>query len=108
MKLQFERTPNAVRAELRAPDGCDRIVNVAHASDAFRVFALDVEPGAFIQINALFAFPRVVCIGVERRRGGWRVGVVYWRGASGALAQYETAAASLAEALARCVRALAR
>ena len=115
MKLQFERTPTAICAVLYEPGECDRIINVARASDAFRVFklsnelaALNIDPTALKPLDALFSLPRVVCVEIERREGGWRVEVAYWNGALGTLAQYETDAATLSEALARCVWALAR
>jgi hypothetical protein len=106
MKIAFERTPTAICAVLTEPGECDRIINVARASDAIDVFALDVSPAAYKPLDTLFALPRVVCVEIERREGGWRVEVAYWNGALGTLAQYETDAASLAEALARCVRTM--
>jgi hypothetical protein len=111
-KLQFERAACAIRVVLTEPGECDRIINVERASDAFGAFALDVDPSAFKPLDALFALPRVVCVEIEKYcdlRGGdrWRVEVAYWHKALGTLTQYETDAASLAEALARCVRALA-
>ena len=106
MKIAFERTPTALCAVLTEPGECDRIINVARASDAIDVFALDVAPAAYKPLDALFALPRVVCVEIERRAGNWRVEVVHWDGALGTLAQYETDAASLAEALARCVRTM--
>ena len=108
MKIQFERHPHAISAVLYEPGECDRIINVDRASDAIDVFALDVAPAAYTPLDALFALPRVVLVEIERREGGWRVEVAYWNGALGALAQYETDAATLSEALARCVWALAR
>jgi hypothetical protein len=107
MKLQFERSPQSLCAVLVAPGACDRIINVPRASDAFDVFALDVDPAAFTPIDALLALPRVVCVEIEQRDGGWRVEVAYWHKALGTLAQCEAEAAMLAEALARCVRELA-
>jgi hypothetical protein len=106
MKLQFERLPGAICAVLVAPGECDRIANVARASDAFDALALDVDAGAFAPLNALFVFARVVCVELERRGDGWRAEVVYWSGGLGTLAQYETDAATLTDALTRCVRAL--
>ena len=108
MKITFERTAGAIRAILTEPGECDRIINVACARDAIRVFALDIDPLAFKPLDALFALPRVVLVEIERRAGNWRVEVAYWNGALGTLAQYETDAATLSEALARCVWALAR
>ena len=108
MKLQLERTPTAICAVLTAPGECDRIINVTRASDAIGVLALDVAPAAYKPLDTLFALPRVVCVEIERREGGWRVEVAYWNGALGTLAQYETDASTLSEALARCVWALAR
>jgi hypothetical protein len=107
MNLQFERAPGAICAVLVAPGACDRIVEVHRASDAFGVFALDVDPAAFTPIDALLALPRVVCVEIEQRDGGWRVEAAYWHKALGTLAQYETEAPTLTEALARCVRELA-
>jgi len=108
MKIAFERTPTAICAVLTEPGECDRINNVARASDAIDVFALDINAAAFTPLDALFALPRVVCVEIERRNGGWRVEVAYWNKGLGTLAQYETDAATLSEALARCVWALAR
>jgi len=108
MKIQFERHPHAICAVLYEPGECDRIISVSRASDAIDVFALDVSPAAYKPLDALFALSRVVCVEVERREGGWRVEVVYWRKTHGTLAQYEAEAATLSEALARCVWALAR
>jgi hypothetical protein len=108
VKLRFERHPHAICAVLTKPGVCDRIAEVARARDAIRVFALDVAPAAHKPLDALFSLPRVVCVEIERREGGWRVEVAYWSGALGTLAQYETDAATLSEALARCVWALAR
>ena len=115
MKLQFERHPHAICAVLYEPGECDRIINVDRASDAFRVFklgnelaALNIDPTALKPLDALFALPRVVCVEIERREGGWRVEVAYWSKGLGTPAQYETDAATLSEALARCVWALAR
>jgi len=108
VKLQFERHPHAVCAVLTDAGECDRIINVARASDAIDALALDINAAAFTPLDALFALPRVVCVEIERRAGGWRVEVAYWNGALGTLAQYETDAATLSEALARCVWALAR
>jgi len=111
VKLQFERHPHAICAVLYEPGECDRIINVDRASDAFRAFGIftrDVAPAAYKPLDALFALPRVVCVEIERREGGWRVEVVYWSKGLGTLAQYEAEAATLSEALARCVWALAR
>jgi hypothetical protein len=108
MKIAFERTPTAICAVLYEPGECDRIITVARPSDAIDVFALDVSPAAYKPLDALVSLPRVVCVEIERREGGWRVEVAYWSGALGTLAQYETDAATLSEALARCVWALAR
>jgi RimJ/RimL family protein N-acetyltransferase len=106
MKLQFERHPHAICAVLTEPGECDRIISVDRASDAFDVFALDINAAAFTPLDTLFALPRVVLVEIERREGGWRVEVAYWSKGLGTLAQYETDAASLAEALARCVRTM--
>jgi hypothetical protein len=103
MKLQFERYPQSICAVLTEPGACDRIINVPRASDAFDVFALDVAPTAFKPLDALFALPRVVLVEIEQRDGGWRVEVAYWHKALGTLAQYETEAATLAEALTRAL-----
>jgi hypothetical protein len=103
MKLQFERYPQSICAVLTEPGECDRIINVPRASDAFDVFALDVAPAAFKPLDALFALPRVVLVEIEQRDGGWRVEVAYWHKALGTLAQYETEAATLAEALTRAL-----
>jgi len=108
MKLQFERHPHSICAVLTDAGECDRIINVDRASDAIDALTLDVAPAAYTPLDALFALPRVVLVEIERREGGWRVEVAYWNGALGALAQYETDAATLSEALARCVWALAR
>ena len=111
MKLQFERHPHAICAVLYEPGECDRIINVDRASDAFRAFGIftrDVAPAAYKPLDARFALPRVVCVEIERREGGWRVEVAYWNKGLGTPAQYETDAATLSEALARCVWALAR
>jgi len=108
MKIAFERTPTAICAVLYEPGECDRIISVSRASDAIDVFALDVSPAAYKPLDALFALQRVVCVEIERREGGWRVEVVYWHKTHGTLAQYEAEAATLSEALARCVWALAR
>ena len=111
MKIAFERTPTAICAVLTEPGECDRIITVARPSDAFRAFGIftrDVSPAAYKPLDALFALPRVVCVEIERREGGWRVEVAYWNKGLGTLAQYETDAATLSEALARCVWALAR
>jgi hypothetical protein len=104
MKLQFERLPGAVCAVLTAPGECDRIINVPRASDAFDVFALDVDPNALKPLDALFALPRVVCVEIEQYRDllhgdRWRVEVAYWHKALGTLAQYETKAPLLEAAL---------
>ena len=108
MKIAFERTPTAICAVLTEPGECDRIINVARASDAIDVFALDINAAAFTPLDALFSLPRVVCVEIERREGGWRVEVAYWHKGLGTLAQYEAEAATLSEALARCVWAPAR
>ena len=111
MKLQFERHPHAICAVLYEPGECDRIISVDRASDAFRAFGIftrDVAPAAYKPLDTLFALPRVVCVEIERREGGWRVEVAYWHKGLGTLAQYEEDAATLSEALARCVWALAR
>ena len=108
MKIAFERTPTAICAVLTDAGECDRIINVARASDAIDVFALDVSPAAYKPLDTLFALPRVVCVEIERREGGWRVEVAYWSKGLGTPVQYETYAATLSEALARCVWALAR
>jgi len=108
MKIAFERTPTAICAVLTEPGECDRIINVARASDAIDVFALDINAAVFTPLDTLFALPRVVCVEIERREGGWRVEVAYWHKGLGTLAQYEEDAATLSEALARCVWALAR
>jgi len=108
MKIAFERTPTAICAVLYEPGECDRIISVSRASDAIDVFALDVSPAAYKPLDALVSLPRVVCVEIERREGGWRVEAAYWNKGLGTLAQYETDAATLSEALARCVWALAR
>ena len=108
MKLQFERHPHSICAVLYEPGECDRIINVDRASDAIDVFALDINAAAFTPLDTLFALPRVVCVEIEQREGGWRVEAAYWNKGLGTLAQYETDAATLSEALARCVWALAR
>ena len=111
MKIAFERTPTAICAVLTEPGECDRIITVARPSDAFRAFGIftrDVSPAAYKPLDALFALPRVVCVEIERREGGWRVEVAYRNKGLGTLAQYEEDAATLSEALARCVWALAR
>ena len=108
MKIQFERHPHAICAVLTEPGECDRIITVARPSDAFDVFALDINAAAFTPLDALFSLPRVVLVEIERRAEGWRVEVVYWSKGLGTPAQYETDAATLSEALARCVWALAR
>ena len=107
MKLQFERHPHAVCAVLTDAGECDRIINVARASDAIDVFALDVSPAAYKPLDVLFSLPRVVCVEIERREGGWCVEVAYWHKGLGTLAQYKAEAVTLSEALARCVWALA-
>jgi len=111
MKIAFERHPHAICVVLNDAGECDRIINVDRASDAFRAFGIftrDVAPAAYKPLDALFALPRVVCVEIERREGGWRVEVAYWHKGLGTLAQYEEDAATLSEALARCVWALAR
>jgi ribosome-interacting GTPase 1 len=108
VKIQFERHPQSICAVLTEPGECDRIINVDRASDAIDVFALDVSPAAYKPLDALFALSRVVCVEIEQREGGWRVEAAYWNKGLGTLAQYETDAATLSEALARCVWALAR
>jgi hypothetical protein len=104
MKLQFERYPQSICAVLTEPGACDRIVEVPRASDAFDVFALDVDPAAFTPLDALFALPRVVCVEIEQycdllHSDRWRVEVAYWHKALGTLAQYETKAPLLEAAL---------
>jgi len=108
MKIAFERTPTAICAVLYEPGECDRIISVSRASDAIDALALDIHTAAYKLLDALVSLPRVVCVEVERREGGWRVEVVYWHKTHGTLAQYEAEAATLSEALARCVWALAR
>jgi len=111
MKIAFERHPHAICVVLNDAGECDRIINVDRASDAFRAFGIftrDVAPAAYKPLDALFALPRVVCVEIEQRAEGWRVEVVYWSKGLGTLAQYEAEAATLSEALARCVWALAR
>ena len=108
MKIAFERTPTAICAVLTDAGECDRIINVARASDAIDVFALDVSPAAYKPLDALFSLPRVVLVEIERREGGWRIEVAYWNKGLGTPAQYEAEAVTLSEALARCVWALAR
>jgi hypothetical protein len=110
VKLQFERHPHAICAVLYEPGECDRIISVDRASDAFRAFGIftrDVAPAAYKPLDALFALPRVVCVEIERREGGWCVEVAYWHKGLGTLAQYKAEAVTLSEALARCVWALA-
>jgi len=107
MKIAFERTPTAICAVLTDAGECDRIISVDRASDAFDVFALDINAAAFTPLDALFSLPRVVLVEIERREGGWRVEVAYWNKGLGTLAQYEAEAVTLSEALARCVWALA-
>jgi len=106
LRMTFDRRASAIRAALSGDGACDRVADVERAGDAFGVFALDVEPAARALLDALFAHPRVVCVEIEQRAGGWRAGVVYWRGATGTLAKDEADAASPAEALARCAQAL--
>ena len=106
MKIQFERHPHTICAVLTEPGECDRIITVARPSDAIDALALDIHTAAFMPLDALFALPRVVCVEIERRGDGWRAEVVYWSGGLGTLAQYETDAATLTDALTRCVRAL--
>jgi len=109
MKITFERRPHAICAELREPGECDRIANVARASDAFDIFGVftrDIDPMAYKPLDALFSFARVVCVEVEQRGDGWRVEVAYWRAALGTLAQYETDAPSLIVALTRALAEL--
>jgi hypothetical protein len=108
VRIQFERTPTAICAVLTKPGECDRIITVARPSDAIDALALDIHTAALKPLDALFALPRVVCVEIEQRSGGWRVEVVYWHKTHGTLAQYEEDAATLSEALARCVWALAR
>jgi len=108
VKIQFERHPHAICAVLTEPGECDRIITVARPSDAFDVFALDINAAAFTPLDTLFSLPRVVLVEIERRAEGWRVEVVYWSKGLGTLAQYEAEAATLSEALARCVWAPAR
>jgi len=107
VKIQFERHPHTICAVLTAPGECDRIITVARPSDAFDALAFDIHTAAFMPLDALFALPRVVCVEIERRGGGWRVEVAYWSKGLGTLAQYEAEAVTLSEALARCVWALA-
>ena len=107
MKLQFERHPHAICVVLTDAGECDRIITVARASDAIDALALDINAAAFTPLDALFSLPRVVCVEIERRGGGWRVEVAYWSKGLGTLAQYEAEAVTLSEALARCVWALA-
>jgi hypothetical protein len=106
VKLLFERYPQSVCAVLTEPGACDRIVEVPRASDAFGALALDVATAAFKPLDALFALPRVVCVEIEQRAGDWRVEVAYWHKALGTLAQYETEAATLADALTRALTEL--
>jgi len=106
MQMTFDRRAGAIRAALSGDGACDRVADVERAGDAFGVFALDVEPAARALLDALFAHPRVVCVEIERRAGGWRASVTYWRGATGTLAKDEADAASPAEALARCAQAV--
>ena len=108
MKIQFERHPHAICAVLTEQSACDRIITVARASDAIDALALDIHTAALKPLDALFSLPRVVCVEIEQRSGGWRVEVAYWNKGLGTLAQYEEDAATLSEALARCVWALAR
>jgi len=108
VKLQFERHPRSICAVLTDAGECDRIITVARPSDAIDALALDIHTAAHKPLDALFALPRVVLVEIERREGGWRVEAAYWNGALGTLAQYETDAATLSEALARCVWELAR
>jgi len=111
VKIQFERHPHAICVVLTDAGECDRIITVARPSDAFRAFGIftrDVSPAAYKPLDALFALSRVVCVEIERREGGWRVEAAYWHKGLGTLAQYEEGAATLSEALARCVWALAR
>jgi hypothetical protein len=108
VKLQFERHPHAICAVLTDAGECDRIITVARPSDAFDVFALDINAAAFTPLDTLFSLPRVVLVEIERCAEGWRVEVVYWSKGLGTLAQYEAEAATLSEALARCVWAPAR
>jgi len=108
VRIQFERTPTAICAVLTKPGECDRIITVARPSDAIDALALDIHTAALKPLDALFALPRVVCVEIEQRSGGWRVEVVYWHKTHGTLAQYEEDAATLSEALTRCVWALAR
>jgi len=107
VKIQFERHPHAICVVLTDAGECDRIITVARASDAIDALALDIHTAAHKPLDALFALPRVVCVEIERRNGGWRVEVVYWHKTHGTLAQYEAEAVTLSEALARCVWALA-
>ena len=108
MKLQFERTPTAICAVLTDAGECDRIINVDRASDAIDALALGINAAAFTPLDALVLLPRVVCVEIEQRSGGWCVEVAYWHKGLGTLAQYEAEAVTLSEALARCVWALAR
>jgi len=107
VKIQFERTPNAICAVLYEPGECDRTINVDRASDAFRVFklsnelaALNIDPTALKPLDALFTYARIVCVEIEQRAGGrWRVEVAYWCKGLGTLVQHETEASSLLVAL---------
>jgi hypothetical protein len=108
VKIQFERHPHAICVVLTDAVALARVITVARPSDAIDVFALDVSPAAYKPLDALFSLPRVVLVEIERREGGWRVEVAYWNKGLGTLAQYEAEAATLSEALARCVWALAR
>jgi len=108
MKIAFERTPTAICAVLYETGECDRIITVARPSDAIDALALDIHTAALKPLDTLFALPRVVCVEIEQRSGGWCVEVAYWHKGLGTLAQYEEDAATLSEALARCVWALAR
>jgi len=108
MKIQFERHPHAICAVLTDAGGCDRIISVDRASDAVDALALGINAAAFTPLDALVSLPRVVCVEIERCEGGWRVEAAYWHNGLGTLTQYETEAATLSEALARCVWALAR
>jgi hypothetical protein len=73
MKIAFERTPTAICAVLTDAGECDRIITVARPSDAIDALALGINSAALKPLDALFSLPRVVCVEIERREGGWRV-----------------------------------
>ena len=108
MKIQFERHPHAICVVLTDAGECDRVITVARPSAAIDALALDIHTAAFMPLDALFSLPRVALVEIEQRSDGWRVEVAYWHKGLGTLAQYEEDAATLSEALARCVWALAR